>query len=160
MKISELAKATGLNPRTIRFYEAMELLPRPGRTPAGYRIYGERDRDRLAFIRKAQRLGLSLAEVRSVLALADRSRPTCIHVRAILDDKLVEAERAIRDLTEFRATLQSMRARLQDLEDCRPAGGRICSVIEQMEAGPPATVLTETQHARIRGSIKKRTMRR
>ena len=55
MKIGELAKATGLTTKTIRFYEGERLLADPGRTPSGYRVYNPEDVERLAFICKAMR---------------------------------------------------------------------------------------------------------
>ncbi|MEE9284374.1 MAG: MerR family transcriptional regulator, partial [Dehalococcoidia bacterium] len=62
MRIGELAEKTGLSAKTIRFYESARLLPDPGRTASGYRAYRNRDSERLVFIRKAKRMGLSLAE--------------------------------------------------------------------------------------------------
>ena len=50
MRIGELAAELGLNPKTIRYYEEIGLLPQPRRTPAGYRLYEAADRERLAFI--------------------------------------------------------------------------------------------------------------
>ncbi len=64
MKIGELAKETGLTAKTIRFYEGIQLLDDPGRTESGYRQYGAEDVERLEFIKKAKRLGLSLDEIR------------------------------------------------------------------------------------------------
>ena len=51
-----------------RYYESIKLLPPPDRTPAGYRIYGPHDETRLTFIKTAQHLGLSLDEIREILA--------------------------------------------------------------------------------------------
>ena len=58
MKIGELAKATGLSTKTIRFYEAEGLIPEPPRTDSGYRAYAESDVAKLAFVLKAKRLGI------------------------------------------------------------------------------------------------------
>ncbi len=69
MQIGELADRVGVNTKTIRYYESIKLLPEPARTPAGYRIYGPDDETRLTFIKTAQHLGLSLDEIREVLAL-------------------------------------------------------------------------------------------
>ena len=134
MKIGELAKETGLNPKTIRFYEAEGLLSDPQRTPSGYRMYGPEDAGRLEFIRKAKHLGLSLEEVKGILQLHDRSEPTCVHVRSLLDEKLSQVERVLANLQGFQAELERLRDAAGDLEDCLPSGGRICGIIEQ--AGP------------------------
>ena len=121
MKIGELAKETGLTTKTIRFYEAEGLLPDPHRTPSGYRVYGPEDARRLEFIRKAKHLGLSLDEVGGILHLHDRSEPTCVHVRSLLDEKLSQVERVLADLHEFQMELE----RLTRRETWRTAGPRV-----------------------------------
>ena len=89
MKIGELARATRLSAKTIRYYEAEGLIPDPPRTESGYRSYDKPDIARVGFILKAKRLGISLEESRGILQLHDRSEPTCVHVRSLLDEKLV-----------------------------------------------------------------------
>lgn len=74
MKIGELARATGLSTKTIRFYESEGLIPDPPRTDSGYRSYADPDVAKLGFILKAKRLGLSLDEVKGILQLHDRSK--------------------------------------------------------------------------------------
>lgn len=74
MRIGDLARASGLTTKTIRFYEQTGLLPAPPRTSGGYRDHPEQAAARLAFIRDTQTAGLTLAEIRSVLALRDRGR--------------------------------------------------------------------------------------
>ena len=91
MKIGELANSTGMTTKTIRFYESERLLPPPARTYVGYRTYGPEDVERVNFIRKAKRMGLSLDEIRVVLQLHDLREPTCGHVRSLLNAKLVQA---------------------------------------------------------------------
>ena len=72
MRIGELAGRLGVNPKTIRYYESIGLLPDPGRTPSGYRVYDEDAVDRLRFIRTAQRLGVTLDEVKEILGFRER----------------------------------------------------------------------------------------
>ena len=131
MKIGELAKATGLSTKTIRFYEAEGLIPDPPRTGSGYRAYGEPDVTRLHFILKSKRLGLSLDEIKGILRLHDWSEPTCVHVRSLLEEKVAQIETAVQDLLSFKEELESLRDQATSLVDCRPLGGNICSIIEQ-----------------------------
>ena len=131
MKIGELAKATGLTAKTIRYYEAEGLIPDPPRTNSGYRAYAEPDVARLVFILKAKRLGLSLDEIKGILQLHDWSEPTCVHVRSLLVEKVAQIETVIQDLLDFKEELESLRDRATSLVDCRPLGGNICSIIEQ-----------------------------
>ena len=130
MKIGELAKATRLSTKTIRFYEAQGLIPDPPRTISGYRAYAEPDVARLAFILKAKRLGLSLDEIKGILLLHDRSEPTCVHVRTLLEEKVAQIETVIQDLLGFKGELETLRDGATSLMDCRPLGGNICSIIE------------------------------
>ena len=69
MKIGELARASGTNAKTIRFYEAEGLMPEPPRTPSGYRSYDGESVSRIEFILKAKRLGLSLNEILGIMRL-------------------------------------------------------------------------------------------
>jgi len=131
VKIGELAKATGLSTKTIRFYEAEGLIPDPPRTYSGYRSYSEPDLARLGFILKAKRLGLSLNEIKGILQLHDWSEPTCVHVRSLLQEKVTQIETVIQDLLGFKEELESLRDQATSLVDCRPLGGNICSIIEQ-----------------------------
>ncbi|MBI2917341.1 MAG: heavy metal-responsive transcriptional regulator [Chloroflexi bacterium] len=149
MKIGELARATGFTPKTIRYYEGESLLPDPGRTDSGYRVYDRADVERLEFIRKAKRLGLSLEEIKSILRLHDRREPTCTHVRVLLETKLGQVDALLQDLREFREELCRLRDRAGDLADCGPTGGRICGIIEASGPGIGAGVL-----AWVRGGAK------
>ncbi len=85
MRIGELAHRAGINPRTLRYYERIGLLAPSARTEAGYRLYSDKDADRLAFIRRAQTLGLSLAEIADIIALRDSGTPPCRDVHAVVE---------------------------------------------------------------------------
>lgn len=75
---SELARRTGCNLETIRYYEKIRLMPAPPRTAAGYRVYGAGHVSRLRFILQARELGFPIEELRSLLSMvadSDASRP-------------------------------------------------------------------------------------
>jgi DNA-binding transcriptional MerR regulator len=69
MRIGELAKRAGVSVQAIRFYERRRLMRTPRRTPAGYRLYDENDLESVAIIKKMQRFGFKLVEIRRVLQL-------------------------------------------------------------------------------------------
>ena len=135
MRIGELAEAAGTTAKNVRYYESEGLLRPPPRTGSGYRSYSAVDVERLGFIKKAKRLGLSLKEIRGILQLHDRREPTCVHVRSLLDTKLAQIDRLLGDLEQFRAELVGLRDRTGSEEDCGPSGGRICSIVEQSGLG-------------------------
>ena len=133
MKIGELARGAGTTTKTIRFYEQGGLLPDPPRSASGYRAYGPDDVERLDFIRRAKRLGLSLEEIKGVLQLNDRDEPTCVHVRALLGEKIRRLEQVVRDLREFRIELLALRDQAGEMVDCHPTGGNVCGIVERSE---------------------------
>ncbi|MFN2504728.1 MAG: heavy metal-responsive transcriptional regulator [Acidimicrobiales bacterium] len=109
MRIGELADTLGINPRTIRFYEARGLLPEPERTASGYRSYGQEDVERLTFIKTAQRIGLSLDEIAEIIALRDRGQPPCGYVRELIHRQVVELDRQIKEMRRLRQSLVQLR---------------------------------------------------
>lgn len=130
MRIGEVARAAGLTVETLRYYEEVRLLPPHERTGGGYRIFAREDLERIDFIQRAKRLGLSLNEIRDILAIQAADQATCSHVRDLLDGKIAEVDAAMEQLRDFRAHLQQLLERSEGLEDCRPSGGRVCSIIE------------------------------
>lgn len=120
MRIGELAERSGVSAKTLRFWESAGLLADPGRTPSGYRNYNPEVLDRLDFIRQAQAAGLTLAEIRQVLTIADDGEPPCGHVTDLIAQHLEEVDHRIRELTGTRAVLEHLaqRAVEQDPANC------------------------------------------
>lgn len=84
LKIGELAKRIGVNPKTLRFYEDIGLITST-RAPNGYRVYSSQDESNILFIRRAQKLGLSLQEIRLIkLKLSIQLPPVIMVVRALM----------------------------------------------------------------------------
>ncbi|MFQ5796071.1 MAG: heavy metal-responsive transcriptional regulator [Candidatus Bipolaricaulia bacterium] len=127
--IGKLAERVGLNPKTIRYYEEIGLLPEPERTNSGYRVYRSEDAERLKFIRKAKALGLSLDEVREIIEIRERGQLPCRHVRQLLAHKLKELEEHIDELIAFRDDLRSYVAELEERAQ-DPDEEAICPHIE------------------------------
>jgi DNA-binding transcriptional MerR regulator len=127
--IGELATAAGVPTKTIRYYETVGLLDPPHRTASGYRNYDANAADRLAFIRAAQASGLTLGEIRSIIALRDRGVTPCGHVLQLLTVRSSELDRRISELRELRGELHRLveRGRHLDPADCDPR--RICHLL-------------------------------
>jgi len=158
MRIGELARATGLNVETIRYYERIGVLLPRGRTEDGYRVFDPKDRERVEFIKQAKQLGLSLAQIKDILAIQSAQQPTCVHVRALLEARLEDAEQALRELSDFRDRLRGLLERSADLEDCRPIGGRICSIIEEASAASAPSVLEQRKPSAGRARREQRIL--
>lgn len=128
LRIGELSARAGVSTYTIRFYERTGVLPPASRTASGYRAYPPEAVDHLVFIKKAQALGLRLADVKEVLEISSGGRQPCEHVRAKVEDRLSEVEARLRDLTELRETLRSTLKLLETTPET--SSGCRCAVID------------------------------
>ena len=77
---AELARRTGCNMETVRYYEKVGLLPEPPRTSGGYRAYDTTHERRLRFVLRARELGFSLDEIRELLHLVDERSQPCTEI--------------------------------------------------------------------------------
>ncbi|MGH9251550.1 MAG: heavy metal-responsive transcriptional regulator [Acidimicrobiales bacterium] len=130
MRIGELAAVSGVPAKTIRYYEDIHVLDPPDRTASGYRDYTTEAADRLAFIRAAQAVGLTLGEIRGIVALRDRGEVPCGHVLDLITARAADLDRRIRGLQRLRSELGRLadRARRLDPADCDPR--RVCHLIQ------------------------------
>jgi MerR family mercuric resistance operon transcriptional regulator len=103
-----LAKQSGVNSETIRYYEKIGLMPDPIRSSGGHRIYEQPHLKRLSFIRRTRELGFTLEEIRGLLGLVDGGDYTCAEVRNRTLSHLDDVAQKIRDLQKMQRTLKSM----------------------------------------------------
>ena len=131
MNICAVAKATGIPPKTIRFYESVGLLPQVRRSPSGYRLYDEEDVLRLGFVRRARRLGFAVAEVAALLALWQDQTRASAEVKAMALSHIAAIDDKIAELKTIRATLAKL------AEACHGDARPHCPILEDL-AGTPA----------------------
>jgi DNA-binding transcriptional MerR regulator len=136
MRIGELAGRLRLNPRTLRFYESVGLLPEPDRTPGGYRDYRAADLERVRFIKSAQRLGLSLDDIKEILAFKDRDELPCDYVLAVIDREADALDQRIAELERLRKELRSLRSRARRIPKQLANRSCVCHIIENQELLP------------------------
>lgn len=112
--IGEFARYSGINPKTIRYYEEIGLLPQPHRSQAGYRLYADEDLARLRFIQRAKLLGLSLAEVKQLADYANDRQCHSLqeHLLALVQEKSLEVDRRLAELAALRGDLHRFRDEL------------------------------------------------
>lgn len=130
LTIGELASVVGVSTDTVRYYERLGLLPRAGRTRAGYRLYAEEQVERLRFIKQAQSLGFSLDEIKGLLPERGAGLSECRRVRDLLSAKLGEMDKRLTEMRRFRKTLAAY------LEECEEAlagkRGDCCPVLDEI----------------------------
>ena len=130
MTIGKLATAAGVRIDTVRYYERRGLLPEPPRSASGYRRYGDEALRRLRFIRRAQALGFSLAEIGELLALR-AAEGQHAEVRAAARERLADVERRVRELQALKRSLSAL------IRDCADADarGEACPILGALEHG-------------------------
>jgi MerR family mercuric resistance operon transcriptional regulator len=110
----KLARLTGCNAETIRYYENIGVLPPPPRTAGGHRVYSEEHARRLAFVLRSRQLGFSLEQVRGLLVLADDGHDSCAEVKAMTLDHVALIRHKIADLRKMQHVLTDIAARCDD----------------------------------------------
>lgn len=129
MFIGEIAAKSAVPIKTIRYYEEIGVLATPARSPSGYREYDAHVIERLRFIRASKAIGLSLGEIREIVAFRDRGDVPCEHVLALLLRHAKEVEERLVELELARITLGRLVSRARRLRpaDCSP--GDVCHLI-------------------------------
>ena len=121
-----LAKQSGVNSETIRYYEKIELMPDPMRSEGGHRMYNQTHLHRLSFIRRCRELGFNLKEIRGLLDLVDGGDYTCAEVRDRTTVHLNDVRQKLRDLKKMQRTLKTM------VSQCDGGLVRECTIIDTL----------------------------
>ncbi len=132
----ELARRTGVNIETIRYFETIGVLATPERTEGGHRSYNEGHVRTLGFVRRARNLGFTPKEVRAILALGGPGKASCDEVRNIAEHHLEQVRAKLADLAELERLLTAT------VEDCSGEADPKCAVIDLIEESTAA----ETAH--------------
>ncbi len=128
MNISDVARDTGLPPKTIRYYEEIGLI-RPMRGENGYRVFRDSDVHKLAFLGRARALGFSIEDCRTLLALYEDQDRASADVKQVAQDHLNQIEDKI-------AQLQSMQATLTHLvRECAGDNRPDCPILSDLAKG-------------------------
>ncbi len=120
MRIGEVAEASGVPAKTLRYWEQVGVLAEPARTPAGYRDYDPAVLDRIRFVRGGQAVGLTLGELREIVAFRDRGETPCAHVLDLLERRRAAVEQRIAELETLGHQLEQLVEAAAELrpEDC------------------------------------------
>ncbi len=140
---ADLARATGCNLETIRYYENIGVMPAPPRTQNGYRCYDGAHVSRLRFIMRSRDLGFTLNEIRSLLALVDGGMQTCAEVESVTREHLENVRAKIADLNRIERVLS------QTVAECSGKNVPECAVINALGSEG------ERSDQRIRSAPKK-----
>ena len=129
MNIGAVGRATGLPPKTIRYYESIGLVQPAERSAGNYRRYGESEVMTLRFVERARRLGFTLKEVGELLALwRDRTRASA-DVRSLAQAQIRRLDLRLRELRSMRRTLEQL------VEKCHGDDRPDCPILDELAGG-------------------------
>jgi MerR family copper efflux transcriptional regulator len=126
VNIGEAARLSGVSAKMVRHYESLGLLPKVGRTDAGYRQYSEAEVHTLRFIKRSRELGFSMEEIAELVGLWQNRRRTSASVRRI-------AQKHAQELAQRIEAMQGMQRTLQHLIHCCQGDDRPdCPILEDL----------------------------
>lgn len=133
-RIKDLAKQTGVNTPTIRYYEEAGVLPTPNRADNGYRVYDEQDLERLRFVTRARSLDFSLEEIGEILSFREQGEAPCAYVIDQIAAKITEVDHKIAELNRLKEELQQLQQQAEQLPLAEiEAKSCVCHLIENQQ---------------------------
>jgi MerR family transcriptional regulator, copper efflux regulator len=144
--IGEVATRSGLSRKALRLYETRGILPPSRRTPSGYRTYPLEVVGVLHFVAQARRLGLTLAEIGSIVALRCAKPGPCGHVRALLERKVAELDSVRRELRRILDSWDASSQRQGVI--CQQSRGRVVTRYGKSLALPCLYRMSRNRHGR------------
>jgi Cd(II)/Pb(II)-responsive transcriptional regulator len=127
MQIKQLARATGVDIETIRYYEKQGLLPEPARKENGYRDYDTTHLERLSFIRHCRALEMSLSQVAVLLGFVDQPGEDCEDVNLLVDQQLAKVRARLQSMKALEKQLLQLRARCTE-----ERGAHACGILTEL----------------------------
>jgi DNA-binding transcriptional MerR regulator len=133
LKVGAVAKAAGVGVQTLHYYERINLLPKPARSEANYRLYSSDIVRRVTFIKKAQTLGFTLTEIKEILELKSHGRAPCRKVAELGERHLRDIDARLAKLRQYRhAVAQSLNSWRGKTAHRRNCAGEFCDLIERL----------------------------
>ena len=143
MKIGELAKSTGCDVETIRYYEKAGLLEAPSRTESGYRAYQPQHQERLQFIRHCRSLQMGLADIRILLELKNNPNAGCESINNLLDHHIEQTRERMAALRALEQQLTVLRHQCE-----QPHSVQECGILQTLnEAAEGHDCVCHEHHA-------------
>ena len=138
LKIGELAKQTGLAVGTLRYYSDLGLLQPVQRGDNGYRYYTQNASRQVEFIKKAQAIGFTLEEIKTILDVRDRGEKPCNLVQSLLDNKIEQLEIQIKKMILFKQELEEYRTSWINNPNPKSDSQEVCPLISSVSLNSTA----------------------
>ena len=129
MTIGQLARAGGVGVETVRYYQRLKLLDEPRRAYGSVRRYGDDILERIQFIKRAQRLGFTLSEIKTLFLLDARRDRHRAH--RLAQSKIIEIEQRLKDMSAMRSALRQL------VSSCEAGDTKLpCPIVEAFRGNP------------------------
>lgn len=133
LHVTELARRANVTAATVRYYARSGLL-HPGREPGnGYRCFSDGDVQRIALIRRAQALGLTIRDIKVILDSADQGEVPCDDVRTLVKRRLSGIRNQIAELEAKEARICHVISTWDTFDEPTPVDGELCPLIERVD---------------------------
>jgi DNA-binding transcriptional MerR regulator len=126
LKIGDLAKRSHLSVGTLRYYESLDLIKPVDRAANNYRYYSPETLQQVQFIKKAQALHFSLADIQRILTIRNAGESPCALVDELLDEKIEQLDAQINSAIAFKQELEEFRDRISNIPPTQPNDPTIC----------------------------------
>ena len=127
--ISQLAKAAEVPTTTVRYYERIRLVEPEDRSQGNYRLYSDESLSKLKFVRAAQAIGFTLEDVKALLGIHGGRTPSCDEVQMLIEERLADIEKRLKDLRHVKRVLNSSLKKCLDSKQ-----NENCQVIETLRS--------------------------
>ena len=154
LRIGQVARRAGVSADTIRYYERLGVLPKPQRSPAGYREYPENAVNRITLVRNAARFGFTLTEIRGFLRVREAGGKPCHQVRQSAQTILDGVDRQIAELTATRETMRETLLKW-DAQLARTPATRNARLLERLPSDHQTPVAQRFSAAKKRLAMRK-----
>ena len=132
LHVADLAKEAGVTPATIRYYSRTGLLHAKRDPNNDYRYFSPADVNRVQFIRKAQELGLKIADIKSIFASVEEGKAPCGKVETLVRERLEAIKRQIDELRATRDRIASAITEWEENGSLSNEEARFCPLIEKL----------------------------
>ncbi len=154
LRIGDVSKQSAVGIEALRFYEKQGLLNHATRTQSGYRLYSEDVLERLEFIKRAQVLGFTLAEIAYIIKEKESGKSPCAEVREIVRSRLEELDERMKEMRRYRKELAAV---LEGWDEALEREGEVCGLIESTAIS--ASLPKQGSWKRNRQSAKSRSQK-
>ncbi|MEX0915798.1 MAG: MerR family transcriptional regulator [Wenzhouxiangellaceae bacterium] len=133
LHVAELARKANVTPATVRYYARTGLIHSGRESDNGYRCFSTSDMRRIAFIRRAKALGLTIGDIKAILDTSDQGEVPCDEVKLMVERRLTRVRAHIAELEEKEARIRRAISTWERMDEPAPANGELCPLIERLD---------------------------